>query len=63
VSVSLTVDDTRAWRRWVAALRRIARVDVSDGKAIVCLVGRQRPPTPGISGRVFNGDPRRERDS
>jgi len=53
VSVSVTVDDTRRLTPVVAELRRIARVDVSDGKAIVCLVGDNVRPTPGISGRVF----------
>ncbi len=53
VSVSLTVDDTRRLAPVVAELRRIARVDVSTGKAIVCLVGDNVRPTPGISGRVF----------
>jgi aspartate kinase len=47
------VDDTRRLAPIVAELRRIARVDVSDGKAIVCLVGDNVRPTPGISGRVF----------
>jgi aspartate kinase len=53
VSVSLTVDDTRRLKPIVTELRRIARVDVSGGKAIVCLVGDNVRPTPGISGRVF----------
>jgi aspartate kinase len=53
VSVSLTVDDTRRLMPVLAELRRIATVEVSDGKAIVCLVGDNVRPTPGISGRVF----------
>jgi aspartate kinase len=53
VSVSLTVDETRHLGAIVTELKRIARVETRDGKAIVCLVGDNVRPTSGISGKVF----------
>src|SRR5258708_4129684 len=51
VSVSLTVDDTCHLAPIAADLRRIATVAVTGGNAIVCLVGGNLRPTPGISGQ------------
>jgi aspartate kinase len=53
VSVSLTLDDTRHLPVIVQELRKIATVNVSNNKSIICLVGDSVRPTPGISGQVF----------
>jgi aspartate kinase len=53
VSVSLSLDDTRALSTIVEELRGLGSVQVEDGYAIVCAVGEGLRATPGIPARVF----------
>ncbi len=53
VSVSLTVDDTRALDAIRAELVKFARVEVTADMAIVCVVGEGMRRARGIVGRVF----------
>jgi diaminopimelate decarboxylase len=53
VSVSLTVDETRALPQIVDELRGIAQVDVTPDAAIVCVVGEGMRRARGIPARIF----------
>lgn len=53
VSVSVTVDDTFQLQGLVADLEKIGRVQVEQGKAIICLVGENIKYTPGIAAATF----------
>jgi aspartate kinase len=53
VSVSLTLDDTRALPAVVADLGGLGEVTVEPGRAIICVVGEGLRTTPGIAARVF----------
>lgn len=53
VSVSLTVDNTRALDEIRAELEKFAQVSVEQGQAIVCLVGDHIRTSPGVAARVF----------
>ena len=53
VSVSLTVDDTRALPAITDELGTFARVEVTAGMAIVCVVGEGMRRARGVVGRVF----------
>ncbi len=53
VSVSLSVDDTRALPAITAELSRLGAVDIEKNRAIICVVGEGLRGTPGIAARVF----------
>jgi aspartate kinase len=53
VSVSLTIDNTKALDAICQELRQFSEVSVEDGHAIVCLVGDNIRYTPGVAMRVF----------
>jgi aspartate kinase len=53
VSVSLTIDNTRALAAICAELGDFSEVSVENGQAIVCLVGDNIRYTPGVAMRVF----------
>jgi aspartate kinase len=53
VSVSLTIDNTRALEAICAELGHFSEVSVESGQAIVCLVGDNIRYTPGVAMRVF----------
>ena len=53
VSVSLTVDNEKDLGGIVEELKEIAEVEISSGKAIVCVVGHGMRKAPGIAGRMF----------
>ncbi len=53
VSVSLTIDNTRALEAIRAEIEEFAEVTVEDGHAIVCLVGENIRKIPGTTARVF----------
>ncbi len=54
VNVSLTLDNNERLEEALAALRRVARVDVEADRSIVCLVGEGIKNTPGVSGSIFS---------
>ena len=53
VSVSVTVDDLSRLDRVRADLEELAEVEVSAGRAIVCLVGQDLKFKAGVAGRIF----------
>lgn len=53
VSVSLSVDDTRALPAITSELSRLGAVDIEKNRAIICVVGEGLRGTPGIAARVF----------
>jgi aspartate kinase len=53
VSVSLTIDDTRALAAIRAEIETFAEVTIEDNLAIVCMVGENLRRTPGIAARIF----------
>ncbi len=53
VSVSATIDDTRALEAIKADLEEFSTVDVESDQAIICVVGDNIRYTPGIAGRLF----------
>jgi aspartate kinase len=53
VSVSLTIDNTKALGGICEELSGFSEVSVESGQAIVCLVGDNIRYTPGIAMRVF----------
>ncbi len=53
VSVSLTIDNTRALGAIREEIEEFAEVTVEDGHAIVCLVGENIRKIPGTTARVF----------
>jgi aspartate kinase len=54
VSVSLSLEDTRALDQIVEDLKQIGAVKVESGCAIICIVGEGLRSTSGIAGRVFS---------
>jgi aspartate kinase len=54
VSVSLTIDNTRALDAICRELSQFAEVSVESDQAIVCLVGDNIRYTPGVAMRVFD---------
>lgn len=53
VSVSLTIDDTRALAAIRDEIQEFAEVSIEESHAIVCLVGENIRKTPGTAARVF----------
>ncbi len=53
VSVSLTLDDTRALGEILTELRGLGTVEVEERRAIICVVGEGLRTTPGVAARVF----------
>ncbi len=53
VSVSLTIDNTRALAAIRGEIEEFAEVSIEDGHAIVCLVGENIRKIPGTVARVF----------
>ncbi|HTQ54581.1 MAG TPA: lysine-sensitive aspartokinase 3 [Bryobacteraceae bacterium] len=53
VSVSLTIDNTRALETICGELSDFSEVAIEAGQAIVCLVGDNIRYTPGVAARVF----------
>lgn len=53
VSVSLSIEDTRRLPAILQDLRELGNVRVSDGNAIVCIVGEGIGGLPGVAARVF----------
>lgn len=54
VSVSLSLEETRALDAIIEDLKHIAAVKVESDRAIVCIVGEGLRNTAGIAGRVFS---------
>jgi aspartate kinase len=54
VSVSLTIDNTRALDAIRAEIEEFAEVSIEENHAIVCLVGENIRKTPGTAARVFS---------
>ncbi len=54
VSVSLTIDNTRALAAIRAEIEEFAEVSIEENQAIVCLVGDNLRKTPGAASQVFN---------
>lgn len=53
VSVSLTLDDTARLPAILEDLRQLGRVEIEDGRAIICVVGAGILTTRGIATQVF----------
>ena len=53
VSVSMTIDNTRALDAIRAELETFSEVSVETGQSIVCLVGDNIRHTPGVAARIF----------
>jgi aspartate kinase len=53
VSVSLTIDNTRALAAIRAEIEEFAEVSIEESHAIVCLVGENIRKLPGTAARVF----------
>jgi aspartate kinase len=53
VSVSLTIDDTRALAAIRAEIETFADVSIEENLAIVCMVGENLRRTPGVAARIF----------
>ncbi|HVG38924.1 MAG TPA: lysine-sensitive aspartokinase 3 [Pyrinomonadaceae bacterium] len=53
VSVSLSIDDTRALPAIIQDLETLGAVDVEHGRAVVCVVGEGLRDTPGVAAHVF----------
>ncbi len=53
VSVSLTIDDTRALAAIRAEIESFADVSIEKNLAIVCMVGENLRRTPGVAARIF----------
>jgi aspartate kinase len=53
VSVSLTIDNTKALESICAELAQFSEVTIEGAQAIVCLVGDNIRYTPGVALRVF----------
>jgi len=53
VSVSLTIDNTRALESICGELREFSEVSIESDQAIVCLVGDNIRYTPGVAIRIF----------
>jgi aspartate kinase len=53
VSVSLTVEDTRALPAILEELEALGSVGAEEGYAIVCVVGEGLRATPGVAARIF----------
>jgi aspartate kinase len=53
VSVSLTIDNTRALAAIRKEIEEFAEVAVEDNQAIVCMVGENIRHTPGVAARAF----------
>lgn len=53
VSVSLTLEDTRALEEILTELRCLGTVEVEERRAIICVVGEGLRTTPGVAARVF----------
>lgn len=54
VTISVTLDDTAHLEEIVASLQKFAEVRVEEHRAIVCAIGEDLQPTPGIVGRLFS---------
>jgi aspartate kinase len=54
VSVSLTIDNTRALDAIRGEIEEFAEVSIEENHAIVCLVGENIRKTPGTAARVFS---------
>lgn len=54
VSVSMTVDSGESLADILAELNEIAETKVTNGKAIVCVVGEGMKHTKGLAGRIFS---------
>jgi aspartate kinase len=54
VSVSLTIDDTRALGAICAEIQEFAELSVEENQAIVCLIGDNIRCTRGVAARVFS---------
>ncbi len=53
VSVSVTIEDTKAMKEIIAELKPFSKVSISRKKAIVCLVGLGMAQRQGVAGEVF----------
>jgi aspartate kinase len=53
VSVSLTIDNTRALNAIRTELEHFAEVSIEENLAIVCMVGENIRSSPGVAARVF----------
>jgi len=53
VSVSMTIDNTRALEAIRAELEKFSEVSVENDQAIVCLVGDNIRQSPGVAARIF----------
>jgi aspartate kinase len=53
ISVSVTVDDASRLEGIRRELEELASVEISPGRAIVCLVGQDLKYTPGLAARIF----------
>jgi aspartate kinase len=53
VSVSLTIDNTRALNTIQIELEQFAEVSIEESLAIVCMVGENIRSVPGVAARVF----------
>jgi aspartate kinase len=54
VSVSLTIDNTRALAAIQAELEHFAEISIEENQAMVSLVGDHIRNTPGVAGRIFS---------
>jgi len=54
VSISVAIDNTSHLSEIVGELEKFSEVSVSDGKAIVCVVGENIRRSPGIVGKIFS---------
>ncbi len=53
VTITVTLDDVTHLDKIIAELETFAQVKVEGNRAIVCAVGEDLRPTPGIAGRIF----------
>ena len=54
VTITVTLDDVTHLEEIVAELEKFAQVKTEFNRAIVCAVGEDLLPTPGIAGKIFS---------
>jgi aspartate kinase len=54
VSLALTIDNTDSLERVVSDLKRLGRVEIEDGNAVVCVVGEGLRRSAGLAAKIFS---------
>jgi aspartate kinase len=54
VSLALTIDNAHALEQVVEDLKRLGRVEIEDGNAVVCVVGEGLRASSGLAAKIFS---------